>query len=285
MVDPVGRDSRGILQPGAGLQRFSLRRHAPSPAVARFVDRYWIVEWDLPEGEQHTQEILVHPVANVVFGDGPARLSGVRRTRFARTLEGRGMVLGTMFRPAGFSPFSDRPMAALTDVELDLDEVLGPDATALAAAVDAAPDDEAMVAVVDGFWAARVPPHRLRSENVTELADKVVADPHLSRVDDLAALAGCTVRQLQRLFAEHVGTSPKWVIRRYRLYDAAERAARDPDLDWATVAAELGYADQAHLTRDFTAAVGLPPARYAASCRAAASTLPADAVAAVGSAP
>jgi len=274
MVEPAERDTRGILAPGPGLARFALRRHAPSPGVSRFVDRYWVVTWDLPADEPHTQEVLVHPVVNLVFGDGPARLSGVRRTRFRRTLAGQGMVLGAMFRPAGFSPFSDRPLDALTDRELDLAEVIGPDAAVLATDVDAAPDEDAMVAVVDRFWADRVPAHRLQSENVTELVDKVIADPLLNRVDDLAAIAGCTVRQLQRLFAEHVGISPKWVIRRYRLYDAAERAAREPDLDWARVAAELGYADQAHLTRDFAAAIGLPPARYAERCRAGTPPIP-----------
>jgi AraC-like DNA-binding protein len=41
-------------------------------------------------------------------------------------------------------------------------------------------------------------------------------------------------------------------------------------VDWAALAADLGYADQAHLTRDFTAALGMPPSRF----RAAVSPLP-----------
>ncbi|MEV7008187.1 hypothetical protein [Streptosporangium sp. NPDC051022] len=45
------------------------------------------------------------------------------------------------------------------------------------------------------------------------------------------------------------------------MHEAAERVYRG--LDLATPAAELGYADQAHLTRDFTAAVGMFPAAYA----------------------
>ena len=36
-------------------------------------------------------------------------------------------------------------------------------------------------------------------------------------------------------------------------------------MDWAQLAADLGYADQAHLTRDFTATLGVPPTRYAES--------------------
>ena len=60
-----------------------------------------------------------------------------------------------------------------------------------------------------------------------------------------------------------MGVSPKAVIRRYRLYEAAERARLGTDVDWAVLAAELGYSDQAHLTRDFSATVGMPPDRYA----------------------
>ena len=59
------------------------------------------------------------------------------------------------------------------------------------------------------------------------------------------------------------------MIRRYRLYEAAERAARGTDVRWADLAAELGFSDQAHLTREFTAALGMPPERYARFCREA----------------
>ena len=44
----------------------------------------------------------------------------------------------------------------------------------------------------------------------------------------------------------------------------ALRADTGGDVDWAALARDLGYADQAHLTRDFTATLGTPPARYAA---------------------
>jgi transcriptional regulator GlxA family with amidase domain len=93
--------------------------------------------------------------------------------------------------------------------------------------------------------------------------DRIVADASLRRVDELALASGMTVRALQRLFAEYVGVSPKWVMRRARLHDAAARADSGEPVDWAGLAAALGYADQAHLTRDFTATIGVPPTRYA----------------------
>ncbi|CAM5563259.1 hypothetical protein SVIOM74S_08695 [Streptomyces violarus] len=75
------------------------------------------------------------------------------------------------------------------------------------------------------------------------------------RVSQLAAFADMSARQLQRMFAEYVGIGPKWVIRRARIQEAAARAAAEPQ-DWSALAAELGYADRAHFTRDFTASIG-----------------------------
>ena len=53
------------------------------------------------------------------------------------------------------------------------------------------------------------------------------------------------------------------MIQRCRLQDAAARIAAADSIDWASLAEELGFADQAHLTRAFTATIGIPPATYA----------------------
>jgi transcriptional regulator GlxA family with amidase domain len=102
------------------------------------------------------------------------------------------------------------------------------------------------------------------AEQAADLVTRITADPALRRVDELATAAGMTVRSLQRLFVNYVGVSPKWVMRRARLHEAAERADSGNLVDWAELAAGLGYADQAHLTRDFTATLGVPPTHYAA---------------------
>jgi AraC-like DNA-binding protein len=47
------------------------------------------------------------------------------------------------------------------------------------------------------------------------------------------------------------------------LYEAAERARQGAGVDWAALAVELGYSDQSHLIRDFSASIGMPPDRYA----------------------
>ncbi|MFE5298319.1 DUF6597 domain-containing transcriptional factor [Streptomyces sp. NPDC056632] len=117
-----------------------------------------------------------------------------------------------------------------------------------------------------GAAAAYDPAVLAAAEQAMALVDLVRTDRDMRRVSDLARSAGLSSRSLQRLFAAHVGVGPKWVILRYRIHEALERAeagsATAPP-DWARLAAELGYSDQAHLVRDFTATVGVPPTTYA----------------------
>ena len=83
------------------------------------------------------------------------------------------------------------------------------------------------------------------------------------RAEDLAVFASTSLRSLQRLFTDYVGIGPKWVITRFRVLDAAAAAHGGEPVDWARLAHELGFTDQSHLTRVFTAVVGTPPATYA----------------------
>jgi AraC-like DNA-binding protein len=202
-----------------------------------------------------------------------SRVAGVIRGQFRCQLQDAGRILGVEFRPGGFRPFLGAPVAAITDRFLGIHEVFGPSGHALAQTVRAAADapgtsEEELVALVERFLRAVAPEFDRRDPRGTEVAGIVEQiatgiGAGSDRVGDLARRAGVGTRTLQRLFAEHVGVGPKWVSRRFRLQQAAERAAGGEEIEWVRLAADLGYSDQAHLVRDFTAAVGSSPTRYA----------------------
>jgi transcriptional regulator GlxA family with amidase domain len=83
-------------------------------------------------------------------------------------------------------------------------------------------------------------------------------------VAELAARLDLSPRSLQRLAAHYVGMPPVLLLRRRRLQEAAGRVRADPGTDLAALAAELGFADQAHLTREFRLVLGFTPRRYPA---------------------
>ena len=90
------------------------------------------------------------------------------------------------------------------------------------------------------------------------MAARIAGDPGVTRVSDLAGIFEMSPRGIQRWFREYVGVTPKWVIQRYRL--TAERVAAGGTANWAELALELGYADQAHFIREFKKLTGRAPA-------------------------
>ncbi|WP_405785054.1 helix-turn-helix domain-containing protein [Streptomyces sp. NBC_00138] len=155
-------------------------------------------------------------------------------------------------------------MAELADRAVPAAGLFSPEVAEVGQRVLALDDLTEMAALTDGFLLGVLPPAGTdpRVAEVAALVERITASPQLFRVDELARELDLPVRRLQRLFAQYVGASPKWVLRRARLHEAAARADEGADVDWAALSADLGYADQAHLTRDFAAAVGSPPSRY-----------------------
>ncbi len=66
------------------------------------------------------------------------------------------------------------------------------------------------------------------------------------------------------MMARRLGLTPRWLVQRRRLHEAADRLRRG-ETDLAGLAAYLGYADQAHLSREFKAVTGSTPASFRAT--------------------
>jgi AraC-like DNA-binding protein len=263
---------RGVLRPDLAASVLRLDRHKPTDALAPFVDYYWIPRWDLRGRPPHEQTVLPHPNVHLVFEASGAGIFGVDRRLFTRSLSGLGLAFGIRFTAGGFRPFWQAPISQLTDRVVPAARLFGPRAEKTRQAImddftfgGLDVDDGVMIGYAEALLHSVLPEPDPLAGQAAALVSCITEDPALRRVDQLSASSGLTVRTLQRLFADYVGVSPKWVMRRARLHDAAERADSGEPVDWAALASDLGYADQAHLTRDFTVTIGVPPARYAAA--------------------
>lgn len=265
---------RGILNPRAGEGRFTLSRYPASADLAAWVQRYWSVRWDLRGRAPHQQETLPFPCVHLVIGTHRPGVHGPARRRFAAELGGRGWVFGVKFRPAGFFCFTDEPMVQLVDRALPISALFGRAGRALEREVHAAAHDAARLELVARFLRTRAAARNVDAELASSIVDLAEATPSISRVDQLAEHTGLAVRALERLFRRHIGVTPKWVIRRFRVQQAAARLAGGAEVVWARMAHELGYFDQAHFIREFKAQVGRTPRQYAAWCAARPGTDP-----------
>ena len=211
------------------------------------------------------QRVLQYPVCLIVVSADYALLVGPSSGLSTQELSGTGWALGTMLQPAAGTALLDGPVSAFTDQAVPL-----PD-TDLAAGIRAAvaddPDDperqRAAVGVVEEAI-ARLLPVDEEGLLVNAIVEYVEGEPEVQRVSQVCEKFAITERTLQRLTARRIGLSPKWLIQRRRLHEAAERLAEVEKPDLARVAADLGYADQAHFGRDFRTVTGLTPGEFAA---------------------
>lgn len=253
---------------------FAIARTEVAPDLADLARRFWIPVWTVPAGSAAPQHVLQYPVCLVVVSDSYARFYGVVSGLSTTTLRGQGWAVGLMLQPAAGLLLTGRPVSDVTDRHVDLDAV--PTLAGLAApirdAMAGGPDDPARQAAarasVEGALRPRLPVDE-EGLLVNDIVAAVESDVELLRVAQVCERFDLAERTLQRLTRRRLGLSPKWLIRRRRLHEAVDRL-RDPTSELAALAADLGYTDQAHFTRDFRAATGTTPGAFAARFRSAA---------------
>ncbi len=252
------------------------RYTAPSE-LGGLVQRFWIPVWSVPTGEQSVQRVLQYPVSLLVIASDYARFYGVTTGLSQTVLTGNGWAAGVMCTPAAGSLIAQGSMAPFTDRHVDVFEVLGPVGQNLTERVRTAMLDDphlplAHRAVMTAFSDALLPllPVDPEGELVDRVVNLVEERLDLLTVAQLCAETGLSERALQRLIHRRLGLTPKWLIQRRRLHEAAEQL-RTSTGTLAETAALLGYADQAHFTRDFSRVTGSTPSRFAAEHRATSS--------------
>ena len=287
---PVQQDARGILDPEAMARVVRLERYPAGGELEGLVTWFWAVRWALPPGLLHEQRLITHPGANLSVGHtepvgeatepGPvtAELHGVYTRLGVRRLAGSGWAVAALLAPGGLGAVLPGPAGRTTDRVLPLEEGLAErwvrSVHRLVARMSAAHGDdpdaverrrvELLRDLLERVVGAADPARVAAARQVAAVARLAETDRSIDRLEQLAAAAGVTPRTLQRLFAEHAGVPVTWVLRRYRIIEAAELARTGGGRPWAELAVDLGYSDQAHLIRDFRAHVGTTPAAYAA---------------------
>lgn len=260
------QSNRGILKANAGRRKFTLTRYQPAPELANVIEHYWFVQWDLRDLPAYRQVILSYPNVNIAFEQEHhgrfAGVYGVPNAPYERLLQDQGFTLGVKFRVGGFHPYWKQDVSLLTGQVIGLEQVFGEEATYVIGQIFAQEDSERMAKAAEAFLHKRMPAPDDQVEFVQLIVQFIVDNRAITHVEDVADAFGMSVRTLQRLFSRYVGVSPKWVIQRYRLQDAAELIEQGCIPDWAALSHDLGYYDQAHFIKDFKALIGKSPEEY-----------------------
>ena len=211
--------------------------HLKKPAMSFFMD-----------GETHTirSPLLAGPYSRPFYID-PAESTGV---------------LGVVFRPGTARMFF--PVAAHelhnTDISLRDLQPAGTDRllNELSSANDDAARFRAMEAYLNRKLASAAPMHGA----VRYAIDQLSTEASATSIEKLQFETGLSHTRFIQLFKEHVGLTPKLFCRVRRFRMTLNRIEQGRPVNWAGLAADCGYFDQAHLIRDFRAFADVTPVEY-----------------------
>jgi len=256
-------DGRGVLYP-ARLPEF--RRVLPPDHLQQYVSWFWISRWEIAPGRVSRQQLLPFPLMNVVVQPEGITISGPSSGASHKDLHGTGWAVAALLRPAA-SPFVASLAGSTPEKLLDQEVPL--------AGVDLhtrikdehlrtndLPLNERCAEQFSSWLEQCLPPMTDSAVLANEFLEYVSTHREALRVDHVAKDLKLTVRSLQRLSLKYLGLSPLAVIRRYRLQDAALQLREHPESSLASLAADLGYSDQAHLSTDFRKVLGYSPSEY-----------------------
>jgi len=222
-----------------------------------------MLEWTLGPHESYVQHVLPDPCVHLIVEPLAAHVLGVVPKLFSTTLTESSAVFGLKFRPGGFYPFYRQPVVALTNRSIRLKQVFREIDEHRLTAQLASADGSAVMMTLESALRARMPDVDAAFDDACVVSDRIAADSTIHSVEQAARLFGTTPRSLQRLCRTYIGATPKWLIRLYRIKEAAARIEEGNVESWVELALRLGYADQAHFINDFRSLVGESPARYA----------------------
>lgn len=241
------------------------REIAPTDALARFVECFWTL--DDEGGDEHVQPELILPDGCVELilnfasqfreltngGEQEAQPCHFLVGQMTRPIliepTGAVRLIGIRFHPGGTFPFFRFPMHEATNRVIELGAISGDFERELVIAAEEASSLPMKIVALERVLIGRV--RNCKQDFwLIELAANIVRSAGRVSVDKLAASAGVSTRQLRRRFLAEVGVGPKLFSRLLR-FQQVFQAVDQHKAEWAAVAVECGYYDQAHLIHDF----------------------------------
>lgn len=251
------------------------REFQVAPPLLKHVECFWVLEGGDGQEPQTPERILPDGCVELILNFGALfqehKESGGCELQPSRFVVGQMtqpvlvsptgpvQILGIRFAPGGTRPFFPFPPGELTNRIAPLADVAGALDRELSGRVDDARELPEMVRVIETLLIKRLHAKEAKGASLQNAISSIVSREGQVSIDRLAGDLGISGRQLERRFLSEVGLGPKLLCRILR-FQRVIRAVESSDPNWARIAVDCGYYDQAHLIRDFRQFAGQTPA-------------------------
>lgn len=247
----------------------------PCDALRPYLDRFWVwqpdqagapLPWMLPGTGAEIMFFVDRPTRRdgvVEFGGMEAFLICMRTQPFRPQVDTRTRYLVSVrVRSGGIRHFCPLPLEELFDRPIPIEAIWGDSARRLMDSLVRAEGVPRFLALLEEWLLARLSRHARINAAVEAAIWHLYYEHHLTRIDDLATQLGTSRRQLERVFRQHLGMSPKTFQRTARFHLTVRDLMLKENESALDTALLHGYYDQSHFIHDFEAFVGQRPQDY-----------------------
>ncbi len=242
-----------------------LLAHRPAPPLASYVETLWYCQ-----GYQvaHSKErVLPNGRFQLIIDlDGSQQAGGLvigLRSRYSVIETARlQSLMGVVFYPGGAHGFFDAPSDEFYNKVVRLDDLWGTIAGALRDRLRECASPAEKFRLLESELQRRalvVPPLHAAVRYALEELRRLAC---MQRISDITAETRLSRRRFAQLFREQVGMTPKLFLRLNRFQQVVRQAASGAPVDWADVAIEGGFCDQAHMAHEFRVFSGISPGTF-----------------------
>ena len=256
-------------------------RHIPAPPLSEFVELLWLYEgYQQPHAKERllpdgSMELVINlnedltrvydPHDTVKFRTlrGPVMV-GAHSEFFVIDTAEQHSVAGVHFKPGGAFPFFGPPASELHNTLVSLEDLWGRLAGQLRERLLEAATPQAKLRVLEQALLAQAAERLERHPAVAFALHEFRSAPHTRTIAEVTGQIGLSAKRFIQVFNGEVGLTPKLFCRVRRFQRVLRRIGAGRPVEWAAVAADCGYFDQAHFIHDFRAFSGINPSTYMA---------------------
>ena len=255
------------------------RRYTPASPLSAFVACIWYSEGSqgthalerlLPNGESgivfdlREQPVRIYDACNIERFESyaPAIFCGARTDCFVIDTSRQERVIGIQFRPGGAFPFLGMPASEVANATHSLDDVWPMQAALIREELLAANHVGQMFSILERVLISQLKHSPAPHPGVAFAIRKLAQPAQAIRVRDVADQIGLSSRRLMELFRDQTGLTPKSFQRVRRFQHVLQSLRWQSDRNWASLAMDCGYYDQAHFIHDFRLFAGMTPSEY-----------------------
>lgn len=254
----------------------------PSLELSKFIKHYWTIENCIPRHQTHTQRIVPNGLLELIFylGDRPTSndhnksidentvITGHLSEYYDLQISGNLSLFSVLFKPHGLSMFFDIPVNELVNQNVPLSYLFKQETAEIETKLFEASSFAERIVIIERFLLKLLEKgmKRYHYNRVEHCVNTINHSRGVVQIDVLAAKACCSRKQLERVFSQYVGTSPKQFLKTIRFQNSIAEKSKNLSVNLTALTYNCGYYDQSHMINDFQQLSGMTPKQYFDAC-------------------